>query len=165
MNRSYIPFTEEMKKTHTILVPNMLPMHFRIISKVLEKEGYKVQLLETSGPHIAETGLKYVHNDTCYPAILVIGQFLDALQNGAYDRDKVALVLFQTGGGCRASNYIHLLRKALAKADMGHVPVISLSMTGLERHPGFQLSVSLVRRMFYGVLYGDLLMTDRKSVV
>ena len=159
MNRSYIPFTEEMKKTHTILVPNMLPMHFRIISKVLEKEGYKVQLLETSGPHIAETGLKYVHNDTCYPAILVIGQFLDALQNGGYDRDKVALVLFQTGGGCRASNYIHLLRKALAKADMGHVPVISLSMTGLERHPGFQLSVSLVRRMFYGVLYGDLHMT------
>ncbi len=159
MNRTYIPFTEEMKKTHTILVPNMLPMHFRIISKVLEKEGYKVKLLETSGPHIAETGLKYVHNDTCYPAILVIGQFLDALQNGGYDRDKVALVLFQTGGGCRASNYIHLLRKALIKADMGHVPVISLSMTGLERHPGFQLSVSLVRRMFYGVLYGDLLMT------
>ena len=159
MNRSYIPFTEEMKKTHTILVPNMLPMHFRIISKVLEKEGYKVQLLETSGPHIAETGLKYVHNDTCYPAILVIGQFLDALQNGAYDRDKVALVLFQTGGGCRASNYIHLLRKALEKAGLGHVPVISLSMAGLEKHPGFQLTLPLVMTMMYGVLYGDLLMT------
>jgi len=159
MNQNYVPFTQEMKYTHTILVPNMLPMHFKLIGKVLEQEGYRVKLLETQGPHIAETGLKYVHNDTCYPAILVIGQFLDALQNGGYDKDRVALVLFQTGGGCRASNYIHLLRKALAKADMGHVPVISLSLTGLEKHPGFELSLPLVRRMMYGVLYGDLLMT------
>ena len=155
----YVVFTEEMKKTHTILVPNMLPMHFKIIARVMEKEGYTVELLETYGPHIAETGLKYVHNDTCYPAILVIGQFLDALQSGKYDPDKVALVLFQTGGGCRASNYIHLLRKALQKADMGHVPVISLSLTGLEHHPGFKLSVPLVKKMMYGVLYGDLLMS------
>ena len=154
----YVPFTEDMKATHTILVPNMLPMHFKIIGKVMEREGYKVKLLETQGPHIAETGLKYVHNDTCYPAILVIGQFLDALQNGGYDPDEVALVLFQTGGGCRASNYIHLLRKALKKAGMGQVPVISLSMTGLENHPGFQLTLPLVRKMLYGVLYGDLLM-------
>ena len=158
-NRDYVVFTEEMKATHTILVPNMLPMHFKIIGKVMEKVGYKVELLETQGPQIAETGLKYVHNDTCYPAILVIGQFLDALQSGRYDPDKVALVLFQTGGGCRASNYIHLLRKALEKAGMGHVPVISLSMTGLEKHPGFQLTLPLVREMMYGVLYGDLLMT------
>ena len=156
--QNYVVFTEEMKHTHTILVPNMLPMHFKIIGKVMEKEGYKVELLETQGPQIAETGLKYVHNDTCYPAILVIGQFMDALQSGKYDPDKVALVLFQTGGGCRASNYIHLLRKALQKADMGHVPVISLSMTGIERHPGFQLNVGLVKKMMYGVLYGDLLM-------
>ena len=99
-----------MKKTHTILVPNMLPMHFKMIGKVMSRCGYKVELLETSGPQIAETGLKYVHNDTCYPAILVIGQFIDALQSGKYDPDKVALILFQTGGGCRASNYIHLLR-------------------------------------------------------
>ena len=154
----YVPFTEDMKATHTILVPNMLPMHFKIIGKVMEHEGYTVKLLETQGPQIAETGLKYVHNDTCYPAILVIGQFLDALQNGSYDPDKVALVLFQTGGGCRASNYIHLLRKALKKAGMGQVPVISLSMTGLEKHPGFQLTLPLVRKMLYGVLYGDLLM-------
>ena len=157
--QNYVVFTKEMKATHTILVPNMLPMHFKIIGKVMEKEGYKVELLETQGPQIAETGLKYVHNDTCYPAILVIGQFLDALQSGKYDPDKVALVLFQTGGGCRASNYIHLLRKALQKADLGHVPVISLSMTGLEHHPGFQLSVPLVKKMMYGVLYGDLLMS------
>jgi len=154
----YIPFIEEMKKTHTILVPNMLPMHFKLVGKVLEQEGYRVKLLESSGPHIAETGLKYVHNDTCYPAILVIGQFMDALQSGEYDKDKVALILFQTGGGCRASNYIHLLRKALEKAGMGHVPVISLSLTGLERHPGFQLGLPLWRRIVYAVLYGDLLM-------
>ena len=157
--KGYVVFTEEMKETHTILVPNMLPMHFKLIGKVLERSGYKVELLETSGPQIAETGLKYVHNDTCYPAILVIGQFIDALQSGRYDPDKVALILFQTGGGCRASNYIHLLRKALEKAGLGHVPVISLSMAGLEKHPGFQLTLPLIMKMMYGVLYGDLLMT------
>ena len=157
--KGYVVFTEEMKKTHTILVPNMLPMHFKLIGKVLERSGYKMELLETSGPQIAETGLKYVHNDTCYPAILVIGQFIDALQSGKYDPDKVALILFQTGGGCRASNYIHLLRKALEKAGLGHVPVISLSLAGLETHPGFRLTVPLAMKMMYGVLYGDLLMT------
>ena len=157
--KGYVVFTEEMKRTHTILVPNMLPMHFKIICRVMEKVGYHMELLETSGPRIAETGLKYVHNDTCYPAILVIGQFIDALQSGKYDPDKVALILFQTGGGCRASNYIHLLRKALEKAGLGHVPVISLSMTGLEHHPGFRLTLPLLKRVMYGVLYGDLLMT------
>ena len=157
--KGYVVFTKEMKETHTILVPNMLPMHFKLIGKVLEKEGYRVELLETSGPQIAETGLKYVHNDTCYPAILVIGQFIDALQSGKYDPDKVALILFQTGGGCRASNYIHLLRKALEKADLGHVPVISLSMMGLEKHPGFQIKLPTLQKMMYGVLYGDLLMS------
>ena len=157
--KGYVVFTEEMKKTHTILVPNMLPMHFKMIGKVMSRSGYNLELLETSGPQIAETGLKYVHNDTCYPAILVIGQFIDALQSGKYDPDKVALILFQTGGGCRASNYIHLLRKALEKAGLGHVPVISLSMAGLEKHPGFQLTLPVIMKMIYGVLYGDLLMT------
>ena len=157
--KGYVVFTKEMKETHTILVPNMLPMHFKLIGKVMEKQGYKVELLETSGPQIAETGLKYVHNDTCYPAILVIGQLLDALQSGKYDPDRVALILFQTGGGCRASNYIHLLRKALEKAGLGHVPVISLSLAGLEKHPGFQLNLPTLQKMMYGVLYGDLLMS------
>ena len=157
--KGYVVFTEEMKKTHTILAPNMLPMHFKMIGKVMSRSGYHLEVLETSGPRIAETGLKYEHNDTCYPAILVIGQFIDALQSGKYDPDKVALILFQTGGGCRASNYIHLLRKALEKADLGHVPVISLSLAGLEKHPGFQLTLPLLMRMMYAVLYGDLLMT------
>ena len=162
--KGYVVFTEEMKKTHTILVPNMLPMHFKIIGKVMERSGYKVELLETSGPRIAETGLKYVHNDTCYPAILVIGQFIDALQSGKYDPDKVALILFQTGGGCRASNYIHLLRKALEKAGLEFVPVISVNLSGLEKNPGFSLTLPLVRKLIYAMLYGDLLVNAANQV-
>ena len=159
MNNYYIPFTEEMKKTHTILVPNMLPLHFQLIMEVLRTEGYKLDLLTAQGPQVRETGLKYVHNDTCYPAILVIGQFLQALQSGRYDPHKVALILFQTGGGCRASNYISLLRKALEKAGYGYVPVISLSLTGIENHPGFRLSLSTWHRIIYAALYGDLLLS------
>ena len=157
--RSYVAFTEDMIATHTILVPTMLPMHFKMILAYLRTYGYNLELLETNGPHIAETGLKYVHNDTCYPAILVIGQLMDAINSGKYDLDKVALVQFQTGGGCRASNYIHLLRKALKTAGMGHIPVISISFQGVETHPGFKLDVKKFRGMMYGMLYGDLLMT------
>ncbi|MCM1149168.1 MAG: 2-hydroxyacyl-CoA dehydratase [Butyricicoccus sp.] len=158
-NNSYIPFTVEMKKTHTILVPTMLPMHFELIISVMETYGYKMELLRSSGPEIAETGLKYVHNDTCYPAILVIGQFIDALQSGKYDPERVALVLFQTGGGCRASNYVSLLRKALERAGYGYVPVLAFSIAGLEKHPGFRLSAKKLYGMMYAILYGDLLMT------
>ena len=159
MDTNYIPFTEEMKREYTILVPTMLPMHFKMIISVLSTYGYKMELLEDSGPEISACGLKYVHNDTCYPAILVIGQFLHALQSGHYDPNKVALILFQTGGGCRASNYIPLLRKALEKAGYGHVPVISFSLAGLEKHPGFRMTVGKLRAMSCAVLYGDLLMT------
>lgn len=158
-DKTYVPFTKEMISTHTILIPNMLPMHFKLIARVLEKVGYHVDVLETSGPEIAETGLKYVHNDTCYPAILVIGQFLDALGSGKYDPDRVALIQFQTGGGCRASNYIYLLRKALEKAGLPQVPVISMSLSGIERHPGFRISVPLMIKLLYAVFYGDLLLT------
>lgn len=159
MEQSYIPFTMEMKKDYTILVPTMLPMHFKMILAVMRNYGYKMELLETSGPEIAQTGLKYVHNDTCYPAILVIGQFINAIQSGKYDPNKVALILFQTGGGCRASNYISLLRKALEKAGYPHVPVISMSLSGIEKHPGFELSLTRLAAMACGVMYGDLLMT------
>ncbi len=161
---SHAVFTEEMKHTHTILVPNMLPMHFKIILATLNRDGYNAELLETSGSHIAETGLKYVHNDTCYPAILVIGQFMDALLSGKYDLDKVALLLTQTGGGCRASNYIPLLRKALEKAGLSHIPVISLNFAGTESSPGFRLNLPLIIKMMYGVFYGDLLMLLRNRV-
>ena len=154
----YIPFTKEMKRDYTILVPTMLPMHFELIMKVLATYGYKTELLRSSGPEIAETGLRYVHNDTCYPAILVIGQFMDALNSGKYDPHKVALIMFQTGGGCRASNYISLIRKALERAGYGYIPVISFSFAGLEKHPGFRLTLPMLHAMLYGVLYGDLLM-------
>ena len=157
--KNYVEFTEDMIATHTILVPTMLPMHFKMILAYLRTFGYKMELLETNGPHIAETGLKYVHNDTCYPAILVIGQLMDAINSGKYDIDKLALVQFQTGGGCRASNYISLLRKALKKAGLGQIPVISISFQGMEKHSGFQLNMKKFRGMMYGVLYGDLLMT------
>ena len=159
MDAYYVPFTKEMAKDYTILIPTMLPMHFRMIAAILRTYGYKIELLETSGPEIAETGLKYVHNDTCYPAILVIGQLMQALQSGKYDPHKVAMVQFQTGGGCRASNYISLLRKALQKAGYGYVPVISFSVAGIEKHPGFPITVKRLHAMLYGVLYGDLLMT------
>lgn len=157
--RNYIPFTKEMKENYTILAPNMLPMHFKLIMQVLKNYGYKIELLQTQGEQIVQTGLKYVHNDTCYPAILVIGQFIDAIQSGKYDPKKTALILFQTGGGCRASNYIFLLRKALEKAGYGYVPVISFSLAGLENHPGFRLTLPIYHRMLYAVIYADLLMS------
>lgn len=158
MEKTYVSFTEEMKKDYTVLVPNMLPMHFTLICKVMNNYGIHAELLTTQGQKIKDTGLKYVHNDTCYPAILVIGQFIDALQSGKYDPHKTALVLFQTGGGCRASNYLSLLRKALAKAGYGYVPVISMSLAGLEDHPGFRLTLPMLHRMMYAVFYADLLM-------
>ena len=150
-------FTKEMKQEYTILMPQMLPIHFGMFRKLLELEGYHVDQLNNEGRSVVDEGLKYVHNDTCYPALLVIGQFMDAIQHGGYDPHKVALFITQTGGGCRASNYIHLLRKALAKAGMDYVPVISVSF-GLEKNPGFQLTVSLIRKLVYGMMYGDLIM-------
>lgn len=163
-DKYFIPFTEQMKKEYTILVPNMLPMHFKLIMSILATDGFKTELLETSGPKIAETGLKYTHNDTCYPAILVIGQFIEALQSGKYDPHKVALIMFQTGGGCRASNYISLIRKALIKAGFDYVPVISFSLHGIEDHPGFKLSLKLYHGMMYAILYADLLMSLNNQV-
>ena len=147
-----------MKKDYTILMPNMLPMHFTLISKVFNNYGIRTELLLSQGQHIKDTGLRYCHNDTCYPAILVIGQFIDALNSGRYDINKVALIMFQTGGGCRASNYINLIRKALAKAGYAHVPVISFSFSALENHPGFKLTLPMIHRMLYAVLYADLIM-------
>ena len=156
-------FTKEMKKEYTILCPMMLPIHFSFFVNIFRHEGYKAELLTTSGPGIVQEGLKYVHNDTCYPALLVIGQFIDALKSGKYDLDKTALIITQTGGGCRASNYIHLLRKALKKAGLSQIPVISLNLSGLEHNPGFRLTLPMVYHMVAGAVYGDAL--DRKSVV
>ena len=131
MEYHYPKFTPEMKKTHTILIPNMAVTQFRLMEYALRCEGYKCELLGNCGSAVAQLGLKYVHNDTCYPALLVIGQFLDALNSGKYDLEHTALLITQTGGGCRASNYIHLLRKALVKAGYGNIPVASLNFSGL----------------------------------
>ncbi|MGI6170750.1 MAG: 2-hydroxyglutaryl-CoA dehydratase [Butyricicoccus sp.] len=156
----HVPFTEEMKKDYTILVPNMLPIQIKLILALMRNFGYHMEVLETEGPQIAETGLKNVHNDTCYPALLVIGQLIDALESGAYDPHKVALMLPQTGGGCRASNYIHLLRKALLKLGYDYIPVISLNFSGLEKNanPGFKLTMPMIIQIGYGALLGDLIM-------
>ncbi len=155
-------FTEEMRKEYTILLPTMLPRHFNIMEKVFQHYGYKTEVLQ-DGTHgdskvVIDAGLKYVHNDACYPALLVIGQFIAALQSGRYDTHKVALMLTQTGGGCRASNYISLLRKALVSAGFAYVPVISLNFSGLESMPGFKLTLPMIHRLLYAILYGDLLM-------
>lgn len=153
-----VKFTEEMKSTHTILIPYMLPIHFEMIAQCLRKEGYKVELLKTSGRRIVDEGLRSVHNDTCYPALLVIGQMLDALKSGQYDPDKTALMITQTGGGCRASNYIFLLRKALKQSGFPQVPVISVNTSNLESNPGFKLTPKLISHVLYAAMYGDALM-------
>ncbi len=156
-------FTKEMKEEYTILMPQMLPVHFGMFRQLLLLEGYKVDQLNNNSRNVIDEGLKYVHNDTCYPALLVIGQFMDAIKNGGYDPHKVALFITQTGGGCRASNYIHLLRKALEKAGMPYVPVISVSF-GLEKNPGFSLSISLLRKLVYGMMYGDIIVNVANQV-
>ncbi|MBE5942950.1 MAG: 2-hydroxyglutaryl-CoA dehydratase [Lachnospiraceae bacterium] len=159
-----IEFTKEMRKDYTILIPDMLPVHFKLIRNVLTQHGYRVGLLKNTGRKVVDTGLKYVHNDTCYPALLVIGQMISALQSGKYDVNKVALMITQTGGGCRASNYIHLLRKALQKAGLGHVPVISLNISGLESNSGFSLTLEMLYQALIGLTYGDLFMLLKNQV-
>ena len=157
MEANYPRFTPDMKKTHKILIPNMAPVQFRILAAAMEYNGYTVELLGNCGSQVAEQGLKYVHNDTCYPALLVIGQFLDALNSGKYDLDHTALIITQTGGGCRASNYIFLLRKALQKAGYGQVPVLSLNFSGLEKDSSLPLDLKTLRMLLAAIYYGDLL--------
>ncbi len=157
-------FTKEMKEEYTLLMPQMLPVHFGMLKKLLECEGYKVDMLTTNHRGIVDEGLKYVHNDTCYPALLVIGQLIDAVKHGGYDPHKVGLLITQTGGGCRASNYIHLLRKALEKADMAYIPVVSVNLSGLEKNPGFSLTLPFIRKAVYAMMYGDIIVNVANQV-
>ena len=150
-------FTKEMKREFTLLMPQMLPVTFTMMKKVFELYGYRIDLLTSTHRGIVETGLKYVHNDTCYPALLIVGQLLEAVNSGVYDIKKIGLLITQTGGGCRASNYIHLLRKALEKSGLSHIPVVSVNLSGLEQNPGFGLSVAIVRRLAAAMIYGDLI--------
>ncbi len=147
-----------MKATHTILVPDMLPWHFDLLVEVMRREGYRVDVLKNEGREVIDEGLKHVHNDACFPALCVIGQYLDALKSGKYDPEKTAVLITQSGGGCRASNYVPLIRKAL-KAEFPHVPVLSLNFSGLEKGNGLELNLGFLLRLAYGIFYGDLIMS------
>lgn len=159
-----IEFTKEMKEEYTILAPNMLPVHFSLIEGIFKAYGYKTVVIKNEGQDVIDAGLKYVHNDTCYPALLIIGQMIAALNSGSYDTSKTALLVAQTGGGCRASNYIHLLRKALIKAGYPNIPVISLNLSGLEKNSGFKLTMPMIRQLIVSIAYGDLLMLLKNQV-
>lgn len=160
----YAVFTEEMKKDYKILVPTMLPIHFEILLGILKKYGYNAELLKTDHDRIKEYGLKYVHNDTCYPAQVVIGQLIDAIENGGYDKDKIALMITQTGGGCRASNYISLLRKALNNAGYGNIPVISINFAGLD-DSALKINAPMLIRFVYAIIFGDLIMCLKNQCI
>ncbi|MBQ3253515.1 MAG: 2-hydroxyacyl-CoA dehydratase [Acholeplasmatales bacterium] len=153
----YPKFKASMRKTHTILIPSMLDIHMSLFESVLKQSGYKVEIMRNEGPDVVNEGLKYVHNDTCYPALLVIGQFIDNL-NHRDDLDKVVLLITQTGGGCRASNYLHLLRKALIKAGYGYIPVVSFNASNLEKDSGLQITFNLINKLAAAMTYGDVLM-------
>ena len=154
----YPKFTPEMKGTYTILVPDMLPYHFDIIKHIVGRRGYRMEVLKNYSRAVIDEGLKHVHNDTCYPALCVIGQYLDALKSGKYDVNHTAVMITQSGGGCRASNYIPLIRKAL-KSEFPQVPVMSLNFSGLEKGNGIEIDLSLLLQLAFGIFYGDTLMT------
>ena len=154
-----VPFTKEMKKqNYTILCPQLSPIHFEIIESAFRASGYRLEVLPNDNKQAVDVGLKYVNNDACYPSLIVVGQIMDAILSGRYDTDKLAIIITQTGGGCRASNYIGFIRRALKKANYSHIPVISLNLSGLEGNPGFRLTPPLVLRGIYGLVFGDVFM-------
>lgn len=149
-------FTEQMRKDYTILVPDMSPIHFEILESALASCGYNVEVLKADSKCI-DYGLKYVNNDACYPSLIVVGQFMQALLSGKYDLHKVALIITQTGGGCRATNYIGFIRRALEKARMGYIPVISMS-AGIEKNPGLKVNLEMANKALQALIYGDVFM-------
>ena len=153
-----IPFTKEMKKDYTILCPQMSPIHFELIAAAFRSCGYHIEVLGKTDKSAVNTGLKYVNNDACYPSLIVIGQIMEAILSGKYDTKKLAVIITQTGGGCRASNYIGFIRRALEKAGYSYIPVISLNLNGLEDNPGFRLTLPLIEKGIYSVILGDIFM-------
>ena len=145
------------KEQYNILCPQMAPIHFELIEAAVKACGYNFHLLRDCTQHTVETGLKYVNNDACYPSILTTGQIIEALQSGEYDLDKTAVIMSQTGGGCRATNYIGFIRKALKDAGFSNIPVISFNFVGMEKMPGFKITPALIERLMKCVIYGDLL--------
>ena len=155
---SRVIFTRKMKKTHTILCPQMAPLHFDLLETAMNASGYKLEVMPAIDPDCIDTGLKYVNNDACYPALIVVGQIINALKSGRYDLDNVSVLMSQTGGGCRASNYIGFIRRALKNMGWAHIPVVSISASGLEKNPGLQFTPGLINRVMQAVMYGDLFM-------
>ncbi len=154
-----VVFTEEMQEdNYTILCPQMSPIHFDLLQSSFRSEGYNLVLMHNDGHEAVDVGLKYVNNDACYPSLMVVGQVMDTLLSGKYDLNKTAVIMSQTGGGCRATNYVAFIRRALKMADMEQIPVISLNLVGMEPNPGFQISKTLLLRLMYGAELGDLFM-------
>ena len=153
-----VVFTKEMRKNYTILCPQMSPIHFELLEPAFNASGYNLQVLPNDNKQAVDVGLKYVNNDACYPSLMVVGQIMEAILSGKYDTDKIAVIISQTGGGCRASNYIGFIRRALKKAGYGNIPVISINLSGLEENPGFKLTPKLILRGIYGAIFGDIFM-------
>ena len=153
-----LPFTEEMRKDYTILCPQMSPIHFDLLGPAMSSCGYHLEVLSNDNRHSVDVGLKYVNNDACYPSLLVVGQIMQALLSGKYDLKKTAIIITQTGGGCRATNYIGFIRRALKKAEMEYIPVISLNLAGIEKNPGFKINTQLLLRVAYAATIGDVFM-------
>lgn len=151
-------FTKEMRSKHTILAPQMAPIHFEFAQEVARSEGYYFEILPNVEKEDIEEGLKYVNNDSCYPSIIIIGQLLRALKSGKYDLDNTSIIMSQTGGPCRASNYLSLLKKALQITGFQHIPIISLNVAGLEKNPGFKITPSMMIKAIMAMVYGDILM-------
>ena len=156
MNR--VLFTKEMRKNYTILCPQMSPIHFDLLEPTFRRCGYNLVVLNNDNRGSIDMGLKYVNNDACYPSLLVVGQIMEAVLSGKYDTDHLAVVMSQTGGGCRATNYIGFIRRALEKAGYQHIPVISINLSKLESNPGFKLTPMLLLRAVYAVNFGDIFM-------
>ena len=151
-------FTKKMKKDYTLLCPQMSPIHFELIEPAIRAFGYKIEVLKNDSKSAVDVGLQYVNNDACYPSLIVIGQIMDALLSGKYDLDHTAVFMSQTGGGCRASNYIGFIRRALEKAGMPQVPVISVNANGMETNPGFSITLPMMTKAMQAVVYGDIFM-------
>lgn len=157
-NITKVEFTKEMKKNYTILCPQMSPIHFDLLEPAFRTCGFNIEVMNREDRKAVDVGLKFVNNDACYPSLIVVGQIMDALLSGKYDLDRTAVIMTQTGGGCRASNYVGFIRRALEKAGMPQVPVISLSAQGLEKNSGFKLTPKLIFKALQAVVYGDLFM-------
>ena len=153
-----VVFTKEMKKDYTLLCPQMSPIHFDLVEPAIRALGYNIEILQNHNKNAVDVGLRYVNNDACYPSLIVIGQIMDALLSGKYDLNRTAIFMTQTGGGCRASNYIGFIRRALEKAGMSQIPVVSINANGMETNPGFSITLPLLTKAMQAVVYGDIFM-------